>query len=40
MLEAIAHCHALNVIHRDIQAEKIIITKKDKVKVIGFGLSR
>ena len=39
VVEAVNHCHANNVVHRDIKAENIMITKNDQVKLIDFGLS-
>lgn len=38
---ALAHCHAMGIIHRDIKAENVMITKTEKrVKLLDFGLSK
>ena len=44
MLQAVAHCHKHNVIHRDIKLENFVINKvanekKLIVKLIDFGIS-
>ena len=40
MLEALAHLHAHNVIHRDIKPQNILITPEGKPVLIDFGAAR
>ena len=37
---ALAHMHALNIAHRDIKPENIMLSEKDEIKLIDFGLSK
>jgi serine/threonine protein kinase len=40
VLSAISACHLLNICHRDLKLENILISKDGKkIKVIDFGLS-
>eukprot|EP00826_Nyctotherus_ovalis_P047743 TRINITY_DN5536_c0_g1_i11.p1 TRINITY_DN5536_c0_g1~~TRINITY_DN5536_c0_g1_i11.p1 ORF type:complete len:350 (+),score=72.40 TRINITY_DN5536_c0_g1_i11:725-1774(+) len=41
MLEAIEHCHALNVIHRDLKLENIVFADLDHkhIKIVDFGIA-
>eukprot|EP00826_Nyctotherus_ovalis_P042770 TRINITY_DN4450_c0_g1_i11.p1 TRINITY_DN4450_c0_g1~~TRINITY_DN4450_c0_g1_i11.p1 ORF type:complete len:396 (-),score=54.47 TRINITY_DN4450_c0_g1_i11:42-1229(-) len=39
IMDAIAYCHSLNIVHRDIKMENILIDDKSQVKIIDFGFS-
>ena len=39
LLQAINHCHAQNIVHRDIKPDNIMITANDTVRLIDFGLA-
>ena len=39
VVQAIDYCHNINVSHRDIKLENILLDKNNKVKVIDFGFS-
>jgi serine/threonine protein kinase len=38
-VSAVAYCHEMNVIHRDIKLENILINNSMIVKLIDFGFS-
>lgn len=40
LFQAINHCHAQNIVHRDIKPDNIMITDTDTVRLIDFGLSK
>ena len=43
VLDAIAYCHEVNIVHRDLKAENFLFlndTEKAPIKIIDFGLSR
>lgn len=42
IMNAIRHCHSINVCHRDLKPENLLFLNKsnDSLKVIDFGLSR
>ena len=40
LFQAINHCHAQNIVHRDIKPDNIMITSDDTVRLIDFGLSK
>ena len=39
IVEAIKYCHSLNVVHRDIKLENVLIDKEKNIKVIDFAFS-
>ena len=39
VFRAIVHCHAQNIIHRDIKPDNIMIGDEGKVKLVDFGFA-
>jgi NIMA (never in mitosis gene a)-related kinase len=40
ILSSLFYCHSLNIIHRDIKPDDLIVTYDNQVKLIDFGLAK
>ena len=40
LFQAVNHCHAQGIVHRDIKPDNIMITEDNSVRLIDFGLSK
>ena len=40
LFQAVNHCHAQEIVHRDIKPDNIMITEDNSVRLIDFGLSK
>jgi serine/threonine protein kinase len=39
-IEGLVHLHSLDIIHRDIKPQNILVTKDATAKISDFGISR
>ncbi|XP_033627221.1 testis-specific serine/threonine-protein kinase 1-like [Asterias rubens] len=39
IISGVAHCHQLNVVHRDLKCENILLDENDNVKISDFGFA-
>ena len=37
---AVAHAHGRHVLHRDLKASNVLVTRDDRIKVVDFGIAR
>jgi len=40
LFSSLAHMHSQGIVHRDIKPENIMLTSRDELKLIDFGLSK
>lgn len=40
ILSGLQHAHKLNILHRDIKAENILVTSDDHIKILDFGIAK
>ena len=37
VLKALTHLHRLNIVHRDIKSDKVLVRADGEIKISGFG---
>merc|ERR1712139_116457 len=40
LTEALEYCHGINIVHRDLKCENVLLSKKNQVKLADFGFAR
>merc|ERR1719219_181072 len=40
LMEALEYCHGINIVHRDLKCENVLLSKKNQVKLADFGFAR
>ena len=40
ILEGVAYCHAMGVMHRDLKPQNILVNRIGDLKIADFGLAR
>lgn len=40
ILKGLAYLHSLDVVHRDVKPENLLVNEKDQLKICDFGFAR
>lgn len=40
LLEGLAYCHAMGIMHRDLKPQNLLVSKDGSIKIADFGLAR